>query len=80
MSLAAVAVAAQERVASKACFPHTTEGGSIYSFQELDITERKNISLADYYGKVGKISYIRICFAASLVTVSLRDILKIHVL
>lgn len=52
VSLAAVGVAAQERVASKACFHHPTEGGSIYHFQELDITEKNNISLADYHGKV----------------------------
>lgn len=52
MSLAAVGVAAQERVASRACLHHPSDGGSIYDFEELDLFETKNISLADYRGKV----------------------------
>lgn len=53
--LAAAQVAAEDKVASKACFHHPTDGGSIYDFQELDILERNNISLADYRGKVSKV-------------------------
>lgn len=52
VSLAAVAVAAQDRVPSKACFHHPTDGGSIYHYDAPDLFRTKNISLADYRGKV----------------------------
>ncbi|TOF88738.1 hypothetical protein CGJ15_24750, partial [Vibrio parahaemolyticus] len=52
VSLACVGVGAQEIVASRACFHHPSNGGSIYDFEELDLLETKNISLADYKGKV----------------------------
>lgn len=52
VSLACVGVGAQETVASRACFHHPSNGGSIYDFEELDLLETKNISLADYKGKV----------------------------
>jgi len=52
VSLAAVGVVGQDRVASRACFHHHNTGGSIYDFEEMDLFEKKNISLADYRGKV----------------------------
>lgn len=54
VSLAAVGVAAarQDMVASRACYHHGDNGGDIYGFQELDVLKTRNISLADYKGKV----------------------------
>lgn len=52
VSLAAVGVAAQEPAASRACLHHPTNGGNIYEFEELDLLETRNVSLADYRGKV----------------------------
>lgn len=52
MSLAAVGVVAQDQVASRACFHHHSDGGNIYDFEEMDLLETRNISLADFRGKV----------------------------
>lgn len=54
VSLAAigVGVGAQDRVASRACFHHPSNGGTIYDFEESDLFESRNISLAEYKGKV----------------------------
>lgn len=55
VSLAALSVgagAASDRVAARACFHHPNNGGTIYDFNELDLFETRNVSLADYKGKV----------------------------
>ncbi|KAK8385589.1 hypothetical protein O3P69_016394 [Scylla paramamosain] len=52
VSLAAVGVAAQDRVPSRACYHHETDGGSIYDFTEADLFETRNISLSEHLGKV----------------------------
>lgn len=52
VTLAAVGVGGQEFVASRACYHHPSAGGTIYDFYETDVHEAKNISLADYRGKV----------------------------
>ncbi|KAG0727896.1 Epididymal secretory glutathione peroxidase [Chionoecetes opilio] len=54
VSLAAVGctMAAQNMVASRACYHHGNDGGSIYDFHELDINKTENISLSAYKGKV----------------------------
>ena len=53
VSLAAVGVAAAgDVVASRACYHHGNSGGGIYDFEAMDLFKTKNISLADYKGKV----------------------------
>jgi len=44
--------AGQEQVSRRGCYHHPFDGGSIYDFSEQDIMETKNVSLADYRGKV----------------------------
>ncbi|KAG7165051.1 putative Epididymal secretory glutathione peroxidase-like [Homarus americanus] len=52
ISLAAVGVAAEERFAPRACFHHQSDGGNIYKYEELDLSETRNVSLADYRAKL----------------------------
>lgn len=59
VSLAAVGVAAQDKVASRACYHHLSEGGTIYDFLELDLFETRNVSLSDYRGQVSTLRPLR---------------------
>ncbi|KAK7060689.1 hypothetical protein SK128_014641 [Halocaridina rubra] len=53
VTLAAVGVGAkaQDRVASRACFHHPSNGATIYDFEAPELFETMNISLSDYKGK-----------------------------
>ncbi|KAK3856523.1 hypothetical protein Pcinc_037158 [Petrolisthes cinctipes] len=63
VTLAAVGVAGQEYKSSRACYHHPSAGGTIYDFQETDVYEAKNISLADYRGKYRQLNELQASYS-----------------